>query len=312
MLIIVLQVFVGLFFDIPLVYYGPFQNLKNLVVTTAMTTLHHQYLATAFLSNDEITKIMAENKVDDYEEKTNSDEIVISENTNTTQKDIEVIDVSKGNYKAYLMVIKDPKKVVIGTTSKVGGAGLKLKQIISNYNAIAGINAGGFSDNNGKGNGGTPIGFLISHNELIYGSETGRYCVVGFNQEDKLILGYYTLNQVKKMNYRDAATFGPILVVNGKPTIKSGTGGAGLQPRTVIGQRKDGTVMFLVIDGRQISSVGATLMEAQNIMLENGAYNAANLDGGASSQMEFNGQTINKPCSIYGPRYLPSAFIVEQ
>ncbi len=312
-LIIFLQVLVVALCDIPLVFYGPLHNLRDMIVTTAMTTLHHQYLATTFLSNAEIKKIMENNKVDDADKESDAGAIVIKSNTEkNNEKDVEVIDVSKDKYKAYLMVVKDPNRVVIGSASKLGSSGMKLDQIVARYNAVGGINAGGFSDDNGKGNGGTPTGFLIENGQMIYGSKTGRYCVIGFNQESKLLLGYYNLQEVEDKGYRDAATFGPILIINGEPTIKNGNGGGGLQPRTVIGQRTDGTVLLLIIDGRQLSSAGATLKEAQDIMLENGAYNAANLDGGASTQMEYGGETVNNPCSAYGPRSLPCAFIVKQ
>ena len=89
-------------------------------------------------------------------------------------------------------------------------------------------------------------------------------------------------------------------------------GGWGLAPRTAIGQRRDGTVIMLVIDGRQLSSIGATLRDVQDIMLEYGAYNAANLDGGSSSTMVYENRIVNIPSSKYGPRDLPSAFIITK
>lgn len=310
--LIFIQISLIVFFDIPMVFYGPFHNIRDMIVTTAMSTLHHQYLATAFLSKEEINNILENNKIDDTKNQSDAAAVFINHNTTkSNEKDIEVLDVSEGSFKAYLMVVKDPRRVVIGTADKLGTLGMKLDQIVSKYNAVGAVNAGGFSDDNGQGNGGKPTGFLIENGKLLYGSDEGTYCVIGFNKESKLILGYYNLQEVQEKGYRDAATFGPILIANGEPTIKSGNGGGGIQPRTVIGQRQDGTVLLLVIDGRQLSSVGATLKEAQDIMLQNGAYNAANLDGGASTEMEYNGNTINKPCSKYGPRDLPCAFVVK-
>jgi exopolysaccharide biosynthesis protein len=113
------------------------------------------------------------------------------------------------------------------------------------------------------------------------------------------------------MEIRDAVSFGPNLIVNGKPMIKSGDGGGGIQPRTAIAQRQDGTVLFLAIDGRQKNSLGATLKDVQNVFLKYGAYNAANLDGGSSSTMILDNQLVNKPSDILGERALPSAFIIK-
>lgn len=94
--------------------------------------------------------------------------------------------------------------------------------------------------------------------------------------------------------------------------ITGGDGGWGVGPRTAIGQRKDGTVLFLVIDGRQPGySVGATLRDIQNILFEEGAVIAANLDGGSSSTLFFNGKVINKPADLLGERMIPTAFIVQ-
>ena len=78
--------------------------------------------------------------------------------------------------------------------------------------------------------------------------------------------------------------------------ITEGDGGWGVGPRTAIGQKKDGTVLFLVIDGRQPGySIGATLRDVQDILFEKGCYIAANLDGGSSSTLYLNGKVVNKP-----------------
>jgi len=117
---------------------------------------------------------------------------------------------------------------------------------------------------------------------------------------------------MQKMNLVEGVTFGPPLIINGKKLITEGDGGWGIAPRTAIGQRKDGTLLLLVIDGRQPGySLGATLLDVQNILFEQGAYTAANLDGGSSTTMFYNGQVVNKPCDMLGERMIPTAFIVK-
>lgn len=113
------------------------------------------------------------------------------------------------------------------------------------------------------------------------------------------------------MQVAEGVTFGPPLIINGKKLITSGDGGWGVAPRTAIGQRKDGTVLLLVIDGRQAGSIGATLLDVQNILYEQGAYVAANLDGGSSTTMFYNGKVVNKPADMLGERLIPTAFIVK-
>ena len=122
---------------------------------------------------------------------------------------------------------------------------------------------------------------------------------------------FRSLNDLKKFSVTEAVSFGPALVVNGQETIKSGDGGWGIAPRTAIGQRSDGAIILLAIDGRTAKSLGASLKDVQNIMIQYGAYNASNLDGGSSTSMYNDGSIINNPCNALGERAVPSAFIVN-
>ena len=169
-----------------------------------------------------------------------------------------------------------------------------------------------FNDPQGNGNGGHPQGILISGGKILFkDSGVSSYDIIGLNKSNVLVLGHYTLTQIKQMGIRDAVTFNPFLVVNGKPAITHGDGGWGIAPRTAIGQTRDGTILMLVIDGRQVGSLGATLKDVQDIMLKYGAYNVANLDGGASTVLYYDNQIVNHPSSRYGERHAPSFFIVK-
>ncbi|MDT8719404.1 phosphodiester glycosidase family protein [Clostridium sp. 19966] len=297
-----------------MIYYGPFVNIKEKIVTTAMETLSHQYLATWFLSDSEINKIVEKYKVHD-EGKVSDDKAiaVFDSSIKKDESEVKLVDISTNQIKGYILLISNPSMVSIASTEHMGAMGTKLLDIIKETGAVGGINAGGFSDDNGVGNGGTPMGLVISNGKVIYGKEGQQYQIIGFNSDSALVLGRYTLAQAKEKKIRDAVSFGPYLIVNGEPMIKQDIGTSGsLNPRTVIGQRKDGTVIMLVIDGRQVNSIGASLKDVQDIMLSYGAYNAANLDGGASTTMVYEGRIINKPSSPAGPRYLPSAFIIKQ
>lgn len=305
-------------FDLAMVFYGPFNNIRDMLVTTAMTTFSHQYIAKVFLSDKTINEIMERNKIDDANKYSDENAIGVlnpdkDESAKTVKDDdkVELKNVSNAKYKAYMLIVNNPKRVSVVTSDKLGKTGMKLSDMVKYYNAIGGINAGGFADENGRGSGGTPTGFVIQDGKVIYGKENERLGLIGFNEDSVLVLGQYTLKEAREKKIRDAVTFGPFLVVNGEPTIKSGNGGWGIQPRTIIGQKKDGTVLMLVIDGRRVDSVGATLKEAQDIMLEYGAYNAANLDGGSSTTMVYKDKLVNKPSTPAGQRFLPSAFIIK-
>ena len=291
------------------VFHSPYTTLKNLYVTTAMTTKDHQWLAKLFVGDAEIKKIMAESQIKDPTSNTNADEINAKYKGS---KDLKLINLKGLGYKGYLLMVKDPSKVCIATTEALDEYGMKVEDIVKKYNAIAGINAGGFMDVNGHGNGGTPLGVLIENKKILKLGSASKQNIVGINSDNVLVLGNFTIKQIKSLNLRDAVTFKPFLIINGIPQITHGDGGGGIQPRTAIGQKEDGTILLLTIDGRQIGSIGATLKTVQDIMVKYGAHNAANLDGGASTTLVLDDQIINNPCSSAGPRFVPTAFIVKK
>ena len=126
------------------------------------------------------------------------------------------------------------------------------------------------------------------------------------------MLGKYTYQQALNEGIDSAVEFGPYIIVNGKNQITNASSG-GIHPRMAIGQKKDGTFIFVVVDGRQPGySIGTNLLELQNIFNKYDAYNAANLDGGSSATMYYNGKVVNKTSTPMGERYLPNAFIVKK
>lgn len=328
-LYIFIQTLAFIIIGIPLVLKGPFSNIKETWVLTAMTTMNHQYLATWFISDEEIETILEKNKINESSENININDIKINKEEINQELDmysnfsypgseiiyneegIRVETFREGKFKAYVTIINDPSRVKVGTTENLGIIGEKLTSITERYNAVIGINAGGFVDDGGHGNGGKPLGVVIEDGVEIYSQSDAIYNIVGFNKDDVLIIGKYSKEEVENLELRDAISFRPFLILNGKPQITEGNGGWGIAPRTAIGQRKDGTVIFLTIDGRQASSVGATLREVQDIMMLYGAYNCANLDGGSSTQLVLNNETINKTSGSLGPRNIATSFIVE-
>ena len=223
----------------------------------------------------------------------------------------ELIDVHKGVFRGKLLRISDPSRVYVGVSGKLGGEepGKQLSAMVKSYGAIAGVNASGFDDPNGLGTGGTPLGLVISQGEFAYGYDWMNYEVIGFDKKNKLHCGYMTGKQAKDLGMRDAVCFGPILISDGKKVNNNGQW-SGYNPRTVIAQTEDGTVLILLIEGRQISSIGATYDDVADLLLEYGAVNAGNMDGGASSAMVYNGEQITISSSLNGSRDIPSCWLV--
>lgn len=271
-------------------------------------------MADIFLTDEEVQEITKANVVDEEGIDTNVSMVqIVQETEEDEQDDIEIVDVTGALYKGKMMIIKDPSRVKVGICNEFdkNKAGLTLIEICEKYDAIAGVNGGRYNDDNGFGKGGLPEGIVFSEGELVYGELDQVYQIYGFDKNDVFICGKMTGREAIERGIRDAVTFGPALVTNGKAVSSTGTGG-GLNPRTAIGQRADGAVLLLVIEGRQTSSLGATYLDLIDIMLEFEAVNAANLDGGMSSSMAYEGEEILNNCSIKGPRDMPTAFVVER
>ena len=244
-----------------------------------------------------------------------TDSSLISDTTILTQEEksmIEVIDIEKDTYRGKMMIVRDPSRVMVGTSGEYGKSckGKKVSKIAESYGAIAATNAGGFRDAGGVGTGGEPDGLVISEGRLKWGSLGTTYGIIGIDNNNVLVVGDMTAQAALDRGVRDAVSFGPVLVVNGEAVEVNGSG-SGLNPRTAIGQREDGSILLVVIDGRQVNSLGASYSDVIELMLEYGAVNAANLDGGSSSLMYYNGEYINSCASMYGPRDLPTTIIVK-
>ncbi|NMA65918.1 MAG: phosphodiester glycosidase family protein [Clostridiaceae bacterium] len=83
-------------------------------------------------------------------------------------------------------------------------------------------------------------------------------------------------------------------------------------PRTAVGIKDDGKLVFVVADGRQKGlSDGLTGKELARELLELNVNNAAFLDGGASSEMIVEGRIVNSP-SAGRERMIAAAFIIRE
>ncbi len=233
---------------------------------------------------------------------------------------ITLEDIRGATFKGKMMVIRDPSKVIVGTLDAYGAAyhGLYLYRrpgdaedgFIEKYNALGGTNAGGFYDPGGGGNGGTPDGLVIRNGQIAWGAPGGWYVnVIGFDANHLLHVGDMSGQDALNLGLTSAVSFspGPVLVKDGN--MRTGLGG-GMNPRTCIGQTADGTILLMVIEGRKPDSLGATYDDIAKIMYEHGAVNAANLDGGSSSLMYYNGEQITRGSNIIGMRQMADAILV--
>ena len=312
--------------------YGPFSYLRELYITTAMTTMNHKYLARTIYTEDIINDVLDSNYVKESGESTDVSDIVIGNiddsgdydsiyeeqilTRDPEHPDYKLIPLKGSNYQGYMVAVYDPSRIELVMTNKLGTVGQFLREFVVDNNAVLGINASGFVDTNEMGNGGDPTGIVIQDGKVIWDSTKTGYSggIAGFTKDNKLILTKGTAEEAIQAGVEDAVEFGPFLIVNGKAAEIKGNGGWGIAPRTVLAQRKDGIVLFVVIDGRQPGySLGISMTELTKLLQRYKAHNAVNLDGGASSSLAIGNETITKPCgySATGERRIPNAWVFK-
>ena len=317
---------IALYFLMLVIAKGPSDSARKLFVCSVKETSAIKFLADWYYTPEQIEAYLGGGEDTEVAE-TNTALVNIGQKKDENGNDIpsgdgerkaqEIIDVSGSTFKGKLLKIADPSRVFVGISGEYGEgqSGMRLADMIQKYGAEGGTNAGGFEDLNGVGNGGTPLGIVISEGQLRWGGLNTTYeLVVGFDQDNIMHIGKMTAQQALDLGLRDAVCWGDPkrpLIVNGVPGNEQDSLGGGFNPRTAIGQTADGTVLFLVINGRQTDSLGATYDDLTQIMLQHGAVNAMNLDGGSSSLLYFDGELQNICSSLYGPRPMPSCWLIR-
>lgn len=310
-------------------FYVPFFGIRDFLITNAMPTMSHKYIARTFYSNKTIKEVLNSNKVIELEDSTDPTKIDFTKLVDTghyssiyeeqvLKRDkgndlYKIITVEEDGYKAYIAVIYDSKRVHLVSSSNSGKQ--KIDEIAEENNAKIAINASGYTY--GKNYTKIPSGAVIMDGRIASNVGKPYYGggIVGFNEDGVLMLINDTATAAINAGMVQGMEFGPFLIVNGKMANIKGDGGWGKAQRTAIAQRKDGIVLFLVSDGRQYNKgiIGMSMKQIATLLLKYGAYNASNLDGGNSAIMYANGKYISTPSTQEGDggRHLPNAWIVK-
>lgn len=328
-----IAIILALLLIISVIIKGPSPAAQNTFVTTVLESGNFKFIASVFLSDEEIEAIINSTSMSEMNTDIN-DEMIDTESDvqgNFDANGIEIKEINGRGFYATLMIVKDPSKVCVGSTYPWEEYGKELDKIVKGSGAIAGVNGGLYKADANKG--GTPYGVCVSNGEILYNDPSGwaGLYLIGFNNENILkvepISGMTKAQfeeYVKTEGIRDAVAFQDELtdannhfvplVINGEARELKGAG-SGANPRTAIGQRADGAVLLLVTDGRgSAGHLGATASDLIDIMLDNGAVNAANLDGGSSSCMYYNDEYLMTSVTLYYANAswkLPTAFVVK-
>lgn len=317
---------------------GPSPAARDLFVMSVRETSAVGWLANIYFTDEEIAQIENKKDVEDFVE---TDTSLIQIPKETTPPDGEAAPEDQGpvadewglidedgdgiilqevkgeGYSGYMMVVLDPSRVIMGSVpASYGGRGYTVEEMVKKFDAVAGINAGGFEDPDGRGNGSIPDTLVVFDGKVYYEGSGSRTGFVGFDSNHIMhVASRITSTEIRERDIQYGVCFGPVLISNGEPCDINISG---VNPRTAIGQRSDGAVLLLVIDGRQVISMGATHQDLIDIMMDYGAVNACNLDGGSSTLMywdpdgagEQEGDYVNNCASVIGIRAVPTTFLV--
>ena len=342
LLVLLMLVVYTAFSAVATVAHGPSTTIRDLLVLSAMQASATKWVPGLFLPDETVTQIVDDSK------KINTDTISLNDYVIPGQSTTEEADewanaidgmrfetISGPTYKAYVLLVKDPSRVFVGTSSdyKSGKQGMTIFNVTAKYNAIAAINGGEFSDPGGVGTGDNPIGITYSQGSCVWNDGRTNRTFIGIDKDNRLFVSEgMSKARADELGIRDGVCFqtGNVLITHDGDNVilyyaDSNTGTA---QRTAIGQRADGTIILLVTDGRSASSLGATHNDVIDIMVDYGAITAGMLDGGSSAMMFYKDYytkydiaveqldqyqkqgLVNKYKAFTTPRKMPTYFVV--
>lgn len=296
---VVILAVVGLCMTLNEILNGPSESARDVLTMSLLEASATKWVPGLFIGKDKVEEIRT--KVDaPLPDDISDPEIVISDISQTDSEEwkdypdgIRIETVYGSTFTAHVMLIRDPSTVYLATSTdhfSLSTPGTRIHNQIETEGAIAAINAGAFNDDGTAGSyvGSLPTGLVISGGEVVWDDGQIYEGFVGFN-EDNILLVANSMDaaKAKELKIRDGCCFGPVLLMDGVENQISYSSNSGFNPRTAIGQRADGAVIFVCIDGRQAGSLGGTYTDITNIMVEYGAVNACNLDGGSSTVMLY-------------------------
>lgn len=299
---LVILLVVGLAMVLDLVFNGPSPEARNVLTMSLTEASATKWVPGLFLGDELVAQIRADVGAELPNDVTDTNAIVINKDITAAATDewkdypdgIRIEQYKGDTFNAYIMLVRDPSQVYMATSSdhfSYDVLGTRITDQIETEGAIAAVNAGAFNDD-GTGspkNGSVPLGLVMSEGECVW--EQGRPNENGFAgfTKDNVLVVAKEMNRSKaaELGIRDGCGFGPVLIMDGEINESAYNSNSGYNPRTAIGQRKDGVVILLCIDGRQPGALGATYGDIIDIMVEYGAYNACNMDGGSSSVMLY-------------------------
>lgn len=225
---------------------------------------------------------------------------------------IVLVRITGNGYRGVLAICRYPELLRLEMASTYGTEGELAGKIASDHGGILAMNANGFQDPNGKGNGGQLAGWCMAQGEehgYHFGGDVYQRVELSENGFDCRIVP--ASDPVGEGTY-NAVEFTPVLIRDGEKIEDSFW--TGEQPRACFGTSTQGIYM-LVIEGRYPDEGirGTSVNTCSDILLSYGCWNALNMDGGSSAILWYDGeyvtQSSSSPLRYTGGRPLPNAWV---
>lgn len=325
-----------------LIFKGPSPTAQERLTMSLIEASATKWIPALFIGEERVAEITsAESGSSLTDDVTDTSQVIIQKDsaisTSSNEWDnypdgIRIESYAGDTYNAHIMIVRDPSQVYMGISTESFSTsipGKRLNAVMEEENVLAGVNAGAFNDDGTASStvGSCPLGLVMSGGKCVWtsGKQLGLEGFAGFTNDDVLVVSTTNLTkaQAEEMDIRDGCCFGPVLIMNGEVNMEAYNMNSGFNPRTAIGQRADGAVIFVCVDGRQAGSIGGTYADVIDIMVEYGAVNACNMDGGSSSIMYYRDtygrygeagqvQRINSYSLLQSePRRMPNYWLVK-
>ncbi len=202
-----------------------------------------------------------------------------------------------GPYKGKMLIVLDPSRVILGVDEFYPGENaLTLEEFADQYDAVAAVSGGSMKADQSN----AASTAFISEGEL-FDLEYSVEGFVGLDEDNVLLVGFSSASELIDRRIRDGVGCGPVLIENGE-LADDAVLSSGLNPRAAIGQREDGAILLLVIEGRQVNSLGASYKDVAKEMQRFGALTACALLSGSRTALWVNGEYVSKtPSGDYYP-----------
>ena len=325
-----------------LIFKGPSPTAQERLTMSLIEASATKWIPALFIGEERVAEITSAGSGSSLtDDVTDTSQVIIQKDsaisTSSNEWDnypdgIRIESYAGDTYNAHIMIVRDPSQVYMGISTESFSTsipGKRLNAVMEEENVLAGVNAGAFNDDGTASStvGSCPLGLVMSGGKCVWtsGKQPGLEGFAGFTNDDVLVVSTTNLTkaQAEEMDIRDGCCFGPVLIMNGEVNMEAYNMNSGFNPRTAIGQRADGAVIFVCVDGRQAGSIGGTYADVIDIMVEYGAVNACNMDGGSSSIMYYRDtygrygeagqvQRINSYSLLQSePRRMPNYWLVK-